>query len=109
MKLHYSSRAAKHYRNGAFVWFRSVNHGGAVRKMRPFGDITVRDHWWCYATKRWVTSECPLPDGGSSHYSRCDNYRKFRRLIKKWSKYLPKGTEVRIVGRFDMDITGRTV
>lgn len=78
----------------------------------PFMGITVFSNnddqpflWWCYATRKWVTSKTPTPLGISTHAD-CNSYRAFLRHIRKHPEL--KGYEVILVSRFrDNNIIAR--
>ena len=55
--------------------------------------------WWCYKTRRWVTSALDLPEGGSTH-APCKSYKAFERHLKKHAEEL-YGYEVVLVSRFE--------
>jgi hypothetical protein len=62
--------------------------------------------WWCYKTRRWVTSTLDLPDGGSTH-APCRSFKAFRRHLKKHLTEL-QGYDIILVSRYDgHDITAR--
>ena len=55
-----------------------------------FLGIKCKSHWWVRKTKKWVSE---IPDtGGCSTVLRCHSVRAFRRRLKEFSKYMPKGT-----------------
>jgi hypothetical protein len=54
--------------------------------------------WWCYKTRKWVTSTLDLPEGGSTHAS-CRSYKAFERHLKKHVAEL-EGYEVVLESRF---------
>lgn len=72
--------------------------------------IKTNHYWWCYATNKWVDYDTPLPKGGSSHYrGRCRSVKAFKRLLRKWSKYLPKGLAFELVSQYDaLCVIGKT-
>lgn len=62
--------------------------------------------WWCYETRRWVTSTLDIKQGGSTR-APCRSYKAFKRHLKKHVAEL-EGYEVILVHRFeDYDITAR--
>jgi len=62
--------------------------------------------WWCYETRRWVTSTLDLKRDGSTH-APCRSYKAFERHLKKHAAEL-EGYDVILVSRFDgYDITAR--
>jgi hypothetical protein len=62
--------------------------------------------WWCYKTRRWVTSTLDLPDGGSTH-APCRSFKAFQRHLKKHLTEL-QGYDIILVSRYDgHDITAR--
>jgi hypothetical protein len=55
--------------------------------------------WWCYKTRKWVTSTLDLPEGGSTH-APCRSFKAFERHLKKHVAEL-EGYEVILVSRFE--------
>ena len=55
--------------------------------------------WWCYETRRWVTSTLDVKGSGSTH-APCRSYKAFRRHLKKHVAEL-EGYEVVLVHRFE--------
>lgn len=55
--------------------------------------------WWCYETRRWVTSTLDLKRDGSTH-APCRSYKAFERHLKKHVAEL-EGYKVILVSRFD--------
>jgi hypothetical protein len=55
--------------------------------------------WWCYKTRRWVTSIVDATDGAST-FAPCRSYKAFERHLKKHVAEL-EGYEVILVSRFD--------
>jgi hypothetical protein len=54
--------------------------------------------WWCYKTRRWVTSTLDLPDGGSTH-APCRSFKAFERHLKKHSTEL-QGYDIVLESRY---------
>jgi ubiquinone/menaquinone biosynthesis C-methylase UbiE len=70
-----------------------------------FGESSQPFLWWCHATRKWVTSNTPMPQGGSTHAD-CKSYRAFLRHLRKHPEL--KGYEVYLVSRFrDNNIIAR--
>jgi hypothetical protein len=62
--------------------------------------------WWCYKTRKWVTSTLDLPQGGSTH-APCRSYKAFERHLKKHVAEL-EGYEVILAHRFEgHDVTAQ--
>lgn len=111
MKLKYSTRDARKHRGGNVVYYdtrdNKVRSRPAYDSIYPIGIILC----WSYEYKMWCTNTSFIGyEGGSSNYpAKNINHRKFRRLLKQWSKYLPPGIEFRTCGRFrNFYITGWT-
>jgi len=64
---------------------------GSLKRRNIFLGIKCTSHWWVKKTKLWV-SEVPA-NGGCSTVMPCCSVRAFRRRLKEFSKYMPKGTE----------------
>ena len=61
--------------------------------------------WWCNATRKWVTANTPMPQGGSTHAD-CKSYKSFLRHLRKHPEL--KDYEVYLVSRFrDNNIIAR--
>lgn len=110
MKLKYETREARRHRRNSPIWFRCV-HTRKVKCHRPYMFITTFDgYMWSTEYQRWVAHGEPLGnEGADSHLgmgTAC--FRKFKRLLRAWSKYLPAGVEFILCGRFQgVTITGR--
>ena len=62
--------------------------------------------WWCYETRRWVTSTLDIKRNGSTH-APCRSYKAFARHLKKHVAEL-EGYDVILVSRFEgHDVTAR--
>ena len=55
--------------------------------------------WWCYETRRWVTSTLDIKRNGSTH-APCRSYKAFERHLKKHVAEL-EGYEVVLEHRFE--------
>ena len=55
--------------------------------------------WWCYKTRRWVTSTVNATEGASTH-APCNSYKAFRRHLKKHLTEL-QGYDIILVSRYD--------
>jgi hypothetical protein len=77
-----------------------------------FGITTFDGYWWHNDLKRWVPGD--VPGDKSSHFGmkrseRCRSVRAFRRRLRQWQKYLPKGIEFILCSRFDeLCVKGKT-
>lgn len=110
MKLKYESREARRHRHNSPIWFRDI-HTRQVRCVRPYMWVTTfAGYIWSYEYKRWVALGEPIGNaGGCSDFDRPCCYRKFKRLLRTWSKYLPPGVEFVLCGRLaGVSITGKT-
>ncbi len=79
-----------------------AEHGCRILRNRWMGITTYRKDdqpslWWCYRTKKWVTSNEKMPDGGTSH-APCKSYKAFLRHLRKHPEL--KGYEVTFVSRY---------
>jgi hypothetical protein len=59
------------------------------------------NYWWSEDKKMWVSWE----ERGeysvlSNMFEYCRTERAFRRLLKKWKKYMPAGTQFRLIGKY---------
>ena len=78
-----------------------------ILRNRFIGITVVRNDdqhflWWCIATRKWVTSNTHMPQGGSTHAD-CKSYRAFLRHLRKHPEL--KGHVVYLVSCFhDNDI-----
>lgn len=62
--------------------------------------------WWCYETRKWVTSTLDIKRDGSTH-APCRSYKAFERHLKKHVAEL-EGYDVILVSRFEgHDVTAR--
>jgi len=62
--------------------------------------------WWCYETRRWVTSTLDVKGSGSTH-APCRSYKAFERHLKKHVAEL-EGYDVDLEHRFHgYNITAR--
>jgi hypothetical protein len=62
--------------------------------------------WWCYETRKWVTSTLDIKRNGSTH-APCRSYKAFERHLKKHVAEL-EGYDVILVSRFEgHDVTAR--
>lgn len=81
----------------------------AGRKYSIFWQATTFDsYWWVDAENRWVHED--VATGGRSTHCpiRIRSVRAFRRRLREWSRYLPKGVEFILVSQFPHCVTGRT-
>lgn len=69
------------------------------RKFTNFISITVKSTtdaswWWVYSKEKWMNSyEYDLTNYlRSSHFRSCHSIKAFKRRVKQWAKYMPKGT-----------------
>lgn len=73
-------------------------------KRRGFWAITTLDgYYWVYQERKWMKNkDIPHPHTGySSHlFDGCKSVKAFTRRLKKWSNYLPKGTQFILVSRW---------
>lgn len=114
MKIHYANHESKRHRGGSWIWYR--NRDGIVCRTRPFDGIQCWPDkgqdplFWCYARKRWTSIWDKLPAGGTNTFNcRGLTHRKFRRLLRQWSKYLPRGYKFIAAGRLvGPEMLGRT-
>lgn len=76
---------------------------------KQFIDITTNDgYWWDLDIKQWTKT--PDQQHGYGSHCKCKTERAFRRRLKQWSKYLPKGTNFILVGKYvNQMITGKTL
>lgn len=74
-------------------------------------DAGREKYWWSKDHGEWLPLDDPRPrpDGISSHVYGIRSKRAFRRRLKQWSKYLPKGTPFVLVSRWrGYNIYGKT-
>jgi hypothetical protein len=87
-----------------------MTKGQRVKKQKFFGVTTFDDFWWSNEYQRWV----PVAGdhgkyGGSSHFNGCRSVRAFRRRLREWSHYLPKGVKFYLVSCYrGYNVTGTT-
>lgn len=63
--------------------------------------IDENDWWYENCTNKWYKWEdIPKERDWISSTQPCKSLRSFRRKLKQLREYLPKGTEVRLIGRF---------
>lgn len=70
---------------------------------RYFRCINIRQYWYLEDEKRWVKYHDLIEQGYQGSYSNmvhCRTVKAFRRKVKKWSKYLPPGTEYYLVNKY---------
>jgi hypothetical protein len=102
--LKYNNREARRRRGGGKFWILTGNPENPIpHKLRPFYWVySLDDYWWDLNAKKWVHVDDKWT---RNHCYSTDctiiraNFRKFRRLLKQWSKYLPKGTRFVLSGR----------
>lgn len=85
---------------------------GRRTKSRGFYSVTTfGGYWWVYGHDKWMKNE-DIPQthqGLSSHFNGCRSVRAFRRRLRQWSLYLPKGVQFILVSRWGRnDVYGRT-
>lgn len=57
--------------------------------------------WWCREKEKWVPLDETGSKGSSSHCpKKCHSVRAFRRRLRKWASYVPKGTKFTLVSRY---------
>lgn len=83
-------------------------HKGRRIKRSGFYSITTLDgYWWIHDSHKWVSSE-EARGRRSTHFDGCRNVKQFRRLLRQWSTYLPKGVEFTLVSVWKRhDVYGR--
>lgn len=71
-------------------------------------DYDQEFYWWDETENKWtLTPNWNL--GGIGNTYTCHSVRAFRRRLHEWSKYLPKGTTFRLIGRYvGQDVLGCT-
>jgi hypothetical protein len=88
------------------VGFHAVTNLGRTRRTAD-----REKYWWSKDLGRWGTFEevTGQPDGYGSHLLGVRSVRAFRRRLKQWSKYLPKGTPFVLVSRWrGYNVYGKT-
>lgn len=87
---------------GGFVKFRDKKDG-QLKVIRTFHGITTFDgYWWEERQNKWVKTEEHVDGtGASSHFGPCNSVRAFRRRLRQWGKYLPKGVTFILSSRID--------
>lgn len=66
-----------------------------------FAAECISDHyWWAEKDKKWMKIENINNQSFSSCSCHINSVRAFRRRLKEWSTYLPKGTKFRLISNF---------
>lgn len=70
-------------------------------------DFDQPDYWWDRNINKWtLTPNWKLGDIGNT-FGRCHSVKAFRRRLREWSKYLPKGIKFRLIGKYvGQDVIG---
>lgn len=78
-----------------------MTKGQRVKKQNFFGIHTFDGYWWSNEYQRWVPAAGKLGKfGGGSHFHSCQSVRAFRRRLREWSRYLPKGVKFYLVSYY---------
>jgi hypothetical protein len=64
------------------------------------GVTTFDDYWFVTKENRWIPSEKAKGER-STHFYGVRSVRAFRRRLRQWSKYLPKGVEFILASIYD--------
>ncbi len=108
-KLRYKTK--RKYDGGRF-WFINARTKKLSCTAKYIWVTTLDGYSWSRDEKRWfnIYDENDRPKtGGSISHARCNTVRAFRRRLKQWSKYLPKGVKFILCGRIDdFEVSGKT-
>ncbi len=66
-----------------------------------FEDKNRGEYWYCRDGIWRKDKELEEYKGGHANSCWCNNVRKFRRLMRKWSQYMPKSTRFMLVNRYE--------
>lgn len=82
--------------------------GSRIKSSRFRGVTTFDGYWWVRKENKWIHNADPNCVGArGSGYFRIRSVRAFRRNLRKWSKYLPKGVKFILISRYkNCDVTG---
>jgi hypothetical protein len=61
--------------------------------------IKVDNFWWVFNENKWVESTEFTHNNACNCFSYCRSIKAFKRRLKQWN-YLPKGTEVSLIGKY---------
>lgn len=76
-----------------------TQRGWRVKRYFINATIVGPTQFWYYPDGVWRSLESEIRSSKSSHSGRIRTIRAFRRYLRKWSKYLPPGTQVRLESR----------
>ena len=70
-------------------------------------DFGQPDYWWDGNINQWtLTPNWELGDIGNT-FEHCRSVKAFKRRLREWSVYLPKGVKFKLIGRYvGQDVIG---
>jgi hypothetical protein len=90
-----------------YVRYRDIKDRKSKVTRTFFGVTNFDGYWWKPDLQKWVNGKeyADAHNGrlgeASSHFNGCHSVRAFRRRLRQWGKYLPKGIKFVLCSRID--------